>query len=413
MNRARILLWLYLGSIVCSLGVTFLLSTPSPQDDFGNYQSFIESLARGNFDLRIPGFHGTDVFGLLVFLVTRSSIAQIIGLAIVATLLPLCAYAAGRACWRSTEAGCILAGIVSMMPFVLFVCLRGWTGPGYWTWMLISIALAGAKSKWWGVPWALAVLSKPFAFALLPLLLYLTMDQEQPANFFRIIRAWKKPKVSHRAIIGALTGMALIEVYFSLQYFQAGRVIIGSHIDLTPGNIIQSPARIFLNMAHAIQILLSIHNYHYVNPALTGPGNMMHTTPVLIMLALVSLTQDGKKRTTLLIRLALLGAVAGLLMNALLDHMDHFYMEASILLFIIAAMPSLLRTPLWIPLTYGTLLFQWFYFYLQYKPGFLLQWWFFSTPVIIGVWMSGWLAIGIYNILKGRKTNIMTMSLHL
>ena len=100
-------------------------------------------------------------------------------------------------------------------------------------------------------------------------------------------------------------------------------------------------------------------------------------------------------------------------MNALLDHMDHFYMEAAILLFIIAAMPVLLRTPLWIPLTYGTLLFQWFYFYLQYKPGFLFQWWFFSTPVIIGIWMSGWLAIGTYNALKRRRINIMTMSLHL
>lgn len=380
------LLWLYLGSLVLSIAVTFALATPSPEDDFGLYQTFIERLAAGSFDLTIPGFHGTDFFGLPIFLITRSPISQIYGLMIAGSLLPIMAYAAGRLLYRDEGSGVLLAAIVSMMPFVIFVCLRGWTGPGYWFWMLLSVAVASRSSRWWGIPWALAVLSKPFAFALLPVLIVLSMGEE-PHGFFAKIRAWKRKDSIIRTITFALvTGLSLIALYVLTQYLQAGRVFAGAHVDIDAGTIFQGPQRIFLNLAHGVQILFSVHNYYYVDPALTGPGNMLHTTPVLMFLGFFALLSPKAKDGKLLGRALLIGFLLAFAMNALLDHMDHFYMEAAVLMLILAALPLLWRFPLWIPVTYATLLFQWFYFYLQYKPGFALGLWFFLTPALVGIW---------------------------
>jgi hypothetical protein len=242
--------------------------------------------------------------------------------------------------------------------------------------MLLTIWGAARGSKWTWIAWGFAMITKPFALALLPIIILFT-----PQDSTSWIRR-------HKTI---LLGLCIPLIYVAIQYLQAGHLIVGAHPDLNHANVWQGPERIFLNIAHAFQILFSIHNYYFPDPSLTGAGNMMHTTPVLIFLGLFGLLAPrGFFRSRALPIALLTGALIGLGMNALLDHMDHFYMQASVLLLILAALPVLKKYLLWIPLVLATLHFQWFYFFLQYRNPFSLELGFFTTPAILDILFLTW-----------------------
>ena len=355
-----------LAAMTAALGLTILHVTPFPQDDHYLYQQFIETLAGGKLDLTIPGFHGSDFIGVVWHLVFPSYISQIWYLSVWVVLLPVLAYLAGSALYRSAAAGILLAAVITMMPFVSFVYLRGWTGPAYFGLMLLTIAGAARQSRWTGFVWALAMLTKPFAIILFPLILVLAPKTKSPLRTYETF----------------LIGGGLVLLYMVIQFIQAGHLLVGAHHGVNETNLWQSWTRMMLNLAHAVQILFSVHNYYYISPQSTGPGNLMHTSPVLIFLGLFAVLQPKEYFEKSRIGIALLiGAIMGLVMNAMLDHMDHFWMEASILLFILAALPALLRHPLWIPIALATLHFQWFYFALQYGMHVHPSWW-FAVPAL-------------------------------
>ena len=356
--------------LMAVITVSFAQAGMFPMDDHFNYQKFVEALASGQLDLSIPGFHGSDFLATLLHIVFPSDVSQIAFQIFAAIMLPLCAYLAGKALFKTQAEVLLFVCILSLMPFIQFVALRGWTGPAYWNLMLLSIAAAPVWPYIAAVLIALAILTKPFALALLPLLFVLQA----------------KKRSSRTRTYPLLLAIALCALYVAVQYVQAGQVIIGSHTELDQLSVWQGPVRIFLNIAHALQILFSVHNYYFPDPALTGPGNMMHTTPVLIFLALWSFFTPSKAKQTNAIRRALfIGFIVGIGLNALLDHMDHFYMEAAILCAIIAAVPLLWKHKMWIPLVLATLHFQWLYFYLEYRDPFLLNWSFFLLPVFVDV----------------------------
>lgn len=367
-TRSTLVIWVYVGGLVSVMAFSLFSATPFPQDDHFYYQQFIEALARGQLDLRIPGFHGSDVFAVPWYRFSHSPIAQIDILRVWALLLPLLAYVAGTRLFRSPVVGILLASIIAMMPFVSFVALRGWTGPAYWGLMLLAMTAAVSGSLWVIVPFGLAILTKPFAIALMPLLWVLLRRRRQ-----------------HRSCALVLCGaVALCAAYVVLQYVQAGRIFVGTHSDMGALSVFHLGRRFVLNAAHALQILFSVHNYYFPDPSKTGPGNLLHTSPVLMFLGLYALGRAREFFRDLQLPFALgLGAVMGLSLNALLDHMDHFYMEAGVLLLILAALPLLRKQCLWVGLTLATLHFQWWYFFLQYGSGFHLTWRFFLAPLYI------------------------------
>jgi Gpi18-like mannosyltransferase len=370
--------WFYIAGLMTMFAVSFLYALPNPQDDHFLYQRFIESLAQGRLDLSIPGFHGSDLFGFVAYLFTGSPLAQIHGLIFLSILLPLIAYLAGKALYGSEWHGIVLATIIALMPFISFVCLRGWTGPGYWFLMLLTIFLAAHRSRWAGISWGLAVLTKPFAVVLAPLLLIFAPTTKTP---------WKR----YGPI---LMGVSIVLLYLFVQYMQAGRIIVGAHAEIDHTTLWQGPGRFLVNLAHSLQILFSVHNYYFPAPGLTGPGNMLHTTPVLIFLGLFGLLSSSPFYKSRALRTALLvGAITGIAMNALLDHMDHFYMEASVLLLILAALPVLRSHLLWIPLVLATLHFQWLYFYLDNGAVFSLSLSFFLTPLFVDICFALWILL--------------------
>jgi Gpi18-like mannosyltransferase len=366
--------WWFVLLCTLALGWTLLQATPYPLDDHFLYQRFIETLAAGKLDLTIAGFHGSDIPATLWHLMFPAAHSQIFFQIFCAILLPAAAFLAGRALWKSTDAGILLCAVITLMPFLSFVGLRGWTGPAYALLLLLTVYGAATHRFWTGITFGLAMLTKPFAIAFLPLLILLRPKKGSA------LKKW------HPVLIGLL----LVLLYMVVQYLQAGRLIAGSHELLSEQNVWQGPLRILLNLGHALQILFSVHNYYFIDPALTGPGNMMHTTPILIFLGIfgaLGLTSTSTRRLHLVL---LFGALIGILMNALLDHMDHFYMQASVILLIFAALPVLLRFPLWMPLVLATLHFQWFYFYLNYREGFALGNWFFLTPLLLDMLALIW-----------------------
>jgi hypothetical protein len=353
--------------------------TPHPLDDHFLYQKFIETLAQGRIDLTIPGFHGSDILSLPWYLLTRSPVSQIVTMQLCAVLLPLCAFLAGRSLFRSTADGVLLACIVSLMPFVSVVGLRGWTGPAYWCLMLLSVWLAGRGSRWTGIAWALAILTKPFAIGLLPLILVLQRRAAPKQQTF-----WAR---WHAYVIAG----GIVAAYLLLQLLQAGHLIVGAHPELGTAAAFQGPLRVLLNAVHGVQILFSVHNYYYPDPALTGPGNMLHTSPLLMVLGIFAMlypTWAGEDRSVL--RALLLGAAIAFGLSTLLDHMDHYYMEAGVLLCILAALPALRRFPLWIPVVLLTLHFQWFYFYLDARATFQLHPGFCLLPLLSDALLALW-----------------------
>lgn len=370
MTRSLWAVWVYMGGLVSVMALSLFSATPFPRDDHFYYQQFVEALARGQLDLSIPGFHGSDIFAVPWYMLSHSPIAQIDMLHIWALLLPLIAYAAGARLFGSPANGVIVASIIAMMPFVSFVALRGWTGPAYWGLMLLAIAVAASGSSWVIIPWGFAILTKPFAIALAPLL-------------WVLLRRRHRPRVCATMLCGVF---ALCAAYVALQYFQAGRIYIGTHTDTSALSVFHFGKRFFLNIAHALQMLFSVHNYYFPDPSKTGPGNLLHTSPVLMFLGLYALGRAREFFRDLQLPFAIgLGAVMGLGLNALLDRMDHFYMEAGVLLLILAALPILRRQFLWVGLTLVTLHFQWWYFFLQYNSVFSLTWRFFLVPLYIDV----------------------------
>lgn len=369
--NASLLSWVYVIALIVVTGIIMALATPVPQDDHFHYQQFIETLAAGKLNLSIPGFHGTNILSVPWYWVTHSPLTQIHVQMVAGVLLPLMAFLVAKGIFRSHTEGILFASIIALMPFLSFLALRGFRVAFYDLLFFLTI-LGAIRGVWWtGIVWAFALTSYPFAIALLPLIIVVWPKQEK--------RPWWR---GWAVVIG--TGIGLAALYVLVQFFQIGGINVGVHEEVNALSIWQGPKRIFLNAAHAVQILFSIHNYYFVDPVRTGHGNMLQTSPVLIVLALFALFAPRDYFREKLLPLALaLGAFIGIGLNILIDRMDHFYMETGVFFLILAALPVLRKYPVWISIVLGTLHFQWFYFFLQHGEVFQLGWWFFAIPAFV------------------------------
>ena len=370
--------WLILILLTTGLFISLWGATASPDRDFFFYQAFIEKLASGEFDFSVPGFHGSNVFALPWYWITHSEFSAIDIQLFFALLLPFLSYLAGKELFDSQWHGLMLAGIITMMPFVSVISKIGYTSSGLFVLLLLTI-IGACRGKWWaGVTLGLAILTKPFALALLPLVW--------------VKRPQKGTIISRNKII--LIGILIPAIYVVVQYFQVGHLIVGVHPELSESNILLPFKKIFMNFAYALQVLFSIHNYHYPNPGGTGHENLLHTTPILMFLGLFAFLAPAKFFPDRKLYIALLlGTMIGFGMNALVATMNEYYMQAGMLLVILAALPVLKKYPFWIPVVLATLHFQWFYFYLAFSERLQLGPLFFVAPVMVDllflVWISG------------------------
>ncbi|PIQ76861.1 hypothetical protein COU78_01005 [Candidatus Peregrinibacteria bacterium CG10_big_fil_rev_8_21_14_0_10_49_24] len=381
LSRETLLAFWYVILLVAVTAVSMLSATPFPQDDHFFYQQFIETLAGGKLDLSIPGFHGMNILAVPWYLVTKSPIAQIQFQMLSGVLLPFFAFLAGWKLFRSLWHGVVLATIIALMPFHSFSSLRGWMVATYNCLVFLTIYGAAIRARWTWIPWGFSIISLPFSVALLPLMLYFTPPSDKPV--------WWRYR-----IVGY--GLLIPIIYVLIQYAQIGQVNVGVHKEMNHSSVWSGPERIVLNAAHTLQIVFSVHNYYYVEPAKTGHGNMMHTTPILVFLGLFALLSPKKFfRDRGLPLVLLLGACTGIGLNIMLDHMDDFYMQTGLYFVIFAALPVLKKYPLWIPFTLATLHFQWLYFYLQHGAVFQLGPLFFLVPAVADIAFLLWCLLHI------------------
>ncbi|PIR49582.1 hypothetical protein COU79_04135 [Candidatus Peregrinibacteria bacterium CG10_big_fil_rev_8_21_14_0_10_54_7] len=376
-RRTTVLAWGYIALLTLVTVISFISATPFPLDDHFFFQQFIETLAAGKLDLSIPGFHGMNILAVPWYLISRSPIAQIEFQMFSGMLLPLCAFLAGWRLFKSLWYGVVLATIIALMPFHSFSSLRGWMVATYNCLIFLTIYGAAKGARWTWLPWGFSIISLPFSVALLPLLLYLTPSAPGKAWWWRYRQIWY--------------GLLIPVVYVLLQYVQVGHINVGVHQEFNEANVWSGPGRMFLNAAHTLQIIFSIHNFYFVDPARTGQGDMMHTTPVLVFLGLYALLQPKQfyqKRGLPFV--FLLGALLGVGLNVALDHMDDFYMQTGLYFLILAALPVLKKYPLWIPIVLATLHFQWFYFFLQHGQIFQLGPLFFLVPATVDIVFALW-----------------------
>jgi hypothetical protein len=350
---------------------------------------FIRTLAGGRLDLGIYGFHGSDFLAIPWYWLTHSESTQIDYQRIWAILIPMCAYFAASGLFGSKRDALLFTGIIMMMPFMLFTYLMGWTFSSYTCLIFLTIAGVTRGSSWTWVPWGFAIITKPFALALLPLILL--------CNVKRVSRSWRVWTVVLAFLIPA--------AYVVTEYLQIGTVHMGVHRQMHWTTFFLNIDRFFLNWAHALQMMFSVHNFNFAG--YTGSQDLMHTTPVLIFLSIFGFLapkQFYKERRMPLV--LLLCAVFGLSLNAMLHNMDHLYMHTGILFLLLGSIPVLRKHLLWIPLVLATLHFQWLYYYLYARDRFdvlLPLETFLLIPVVIDLTflvVCIWYRKKIWNMLK-------------
>ncbi|MFH0770854.1 MAG: hypothetical protein V1926_05795 [Candidatus Peregrinibacteria bacterium] len=371
----------HISTLTCVLGAVFLKTTIVPMDDNALYQRFIETLARGTVDLSIPGFHGASFLALPFFLATGSALSNIYTQIICSLLLPAIAYGAARALLFDKFQSVLFAYAVTCMPFVLFLSFRGFTFSSYFLLVLLTLALRSRGSRWAWLPLGLSVITKPFSIALLPFfLLWKPIGRDQSG----VRNGW----------VQMFLGLFIPVVYVIAEELQIGHIIVGAHPDITQNNVFPL-WRLPLNAAHGVQMLFSIHNFYFVDPAKTSMSNALLSSPVLMALGMLSLLypQMFWKDRRLALALGLSAALAFLLACAL-DHMDQLYLGTTVLLLAIASLPVIARFSLLLPIVLATLHFQFFYTYLAYRGVFFSSPWIFVLPATIDVLaLAAWMVL--------------------
>lgn len=347
--------------------LVFVRSQIVPQDDHFNYQQFIESLANGIVDFSIPGFHGGSFLALPLHLLWPTDLTNIYLQILCGILLVPAAYGAAKTLLKNKVQALLFAYSIACMPFLSFMSLRGFTFASFTLCIFLSLWLIGKESKLAWIPLGISMTIKPFSVALLPLL---------------FCHPGATQRTTKKALTQVTLALAIPVLYVIAEYLQIGRIIVGSHIEMDQSNVFVW-SRLPLNAAHGIQMLFSVHNFYFPDPAKTGFGNLTHGSPVLMVLGTLSLLyfKDFWKNHRLGLGLLLSTIIAFLLASAL-DHMDHFYLETVTILLTLGSIPLLSRYTLLIPLALATLHFQFFYLYLQYRNVFFLD---YSLFWIVGV----------------------------
>lgn len=360
----------HLVFLTALLAFGFFHTNIIPADDHFSYQRFIESLATGNLDLSIPGFQGASFFAVFIYLFTQSTVSNILFQIFCGLLLPTVAYFATYGLFQKNAPSLLSAYIFACMPFMSFIAFRGFTFPSFTFFLFLTIALRSRGSAWAWLPWGISVLIKPFSVALFPLFLFWDPNR----NALRITR---------RNVMQCFLAALLPIAYVFLQYSQIGRIIVGAHTEIDQTNVFVF-SKFPLNLVHGMQMLFSIHNYFFLDPAKTSAGNLVHSSPLLMFLGVIALLYPPDiiraRRLQLPLGLSFLCAYT---LAAMLDHMDHWYMETSVIMLVMLAIPLLMERLLLLPVILATLHFQFFYLYLMWRGTYFPDFSLFVIPLAI------------------------------
>jgi hypothetical protein len=378
--------------LVAITACAFLHSRISPMDDAALYQKFAENLAHGIINFSILGFHGASLLTLPVYLLTGSPLAGVYTQILCALVIIPLAYFAARALLADTFSAILFAYVVTLMPFFLFPALRGFTFASFTALVLLAMYLRAIGSRFAWIALGLSFITKPFSIALAPLFLLW-----EPATR-------KNRPLLERGSMQFALALTIPAIYLLWEFLQTGHIAVGAHPNIEVSNVFPL-VRFPLNLLHGVQMLFSIHNFYFPNPAQTTMGNLVHSSPLLMVFGIVSLLYPhGEWSDLRLARAVTLSAIVAYILAALLDHMDQFYIETAVLLLTFAAIPYLAKRWLLLPLVLGTLHFQFFYLYLQYRTTFFPNITLFIIPIAIdAVALLAWAVLVLPDLLSKRR----------
>lgn len=381
---------LLLLTAVSFLGTSGMTHAASRSSDYVYYQTFTEKLAGGEVDLSIPGFHGADFIGVLLYLITGASNSHILFQLICGLLIPFAAYKTANALFQDKRYGLLFAAITALMPYMSYAFVTGYTQAANMFFFLLTL-WGAVQNRWWtGLTWAIAITTKPFALIALPFLLFFAPR--------------KKPLLSRYKHL--LIGLGIPAIYVLVQILQTGGVHVGVHGGTDSLVLWDGPVKLLGNAAWGLQTLFSVHNYYYDNPAITGHWNLLHTTPVLIFLGLYTLLNPREYFHDLTKHRTLLSAfLFGFVLNAIVS-MDNFYMQFMVLMLILSSLPVLIKQPLWIPLVLATLHYQWFYFWLDFQDAAQLEITAFAVPLALDTLGIAWCLLHAKTVLAYVKRTV-------
>ncbi len=349
--------WTHLVFLACLLIFIYSQSTIVLMDDNVHYQAFTEKLAKGQFDLSIPGFHGGDFLTLPVYLLTHSKASVAYSEMLSAILAIFTMYLAVKEIYGNKVWAVIAAYIFLLMPFDYALPLRGHHNVSIIFLATLGLYLLFKNSRFAWLVFGLSYITRPFTIALAPLFLY----KKKFKQFF--------------------LSLIIPAVYVAAQYWQIGRIHLGVHENLTPGSLF-SVNRFFLNLAYAFQNYFSIHNYSFLN--CLGSYDMIHLSPFITFLALLGFLYQKRYFSDRRLFFALLASAAiALAIPASFFHLDMGYLLVFNLCLIFLALPVITSHWLLPPIVTASFFFQFLYAFLSYQNEYWYNYSLFVVPVCI------------------------------
>ena len=316
-----------------------------PVQDAVHYHSFIDSLVQsGELNFSESGLIGATLPALFLELLGFPQSFVLTQLVFSLLSIPMF-YAVTARLFRSRLTGVLGTTFFSMMPEFIFSGFYGQPQGVVNFLLLIVIYLVMNRNGYSYLFFGWSLISKPFSLALLP--------------FF----VWKK-RMRH-----FLIGVGIFVCYLLLQFNVQGSVVLGVHPDWSLHDIF-TPVRLIYNLASVPPLVLSIHNYQalseYNGWGETSMGDRIHTSPLIITFALFSLLYLRKyfRRNLLFVTLvSFTGLALGL--GMLVPFVESVYLQSFVIGCLWISLVFYERFPWFIPITTGTLMYQYLFTFLN------------------------------------------------
>ena len=337
--------WFYISVMVLLMTLLFTFGNITPLDDAFLYQSFAEKIVnQGEIDLSIAGFHGADFFVAIIYFFTRSSFSVYYLDMILAILSIPLFFLVFKKIFNNAFLGLLASFWYMMSPHVYVNAFRGGHQTAFLFFTLLGLFFLFYKPKYYFI-FGISYIIKPFSIALAPLFIYKKQYKQLLLSFIFPI------------------------VYMIAQYFQIGRLIIGSHSDLTVG-ILFSFKRFILNIAYAFQNYFSIHGFSPINNVYFD--DMIRISPLITFFAIFAIFYYKQFfKNTKFYWFILLSAIISFVIPTSFFRFDYNYYLIFDLILVILFLLPIMKYYKFLPIIVFSLFFQFFYLFLANPIYFL------------------------------------------
>ena len=338
--------WFYISVMMLLMTLLFIFGNITPSDDDFSYQLFAEKIVdQREIDLSISGFHGADFFVAIIYFFTRSSFSVYYLDMILAILSIPLFFLVFKKIFNNAYIGLLSSFWYMMSPYIYANAFRGGHQTAFLFFTLLGLFFLFYKPKY-SFLFGISYIIKPFSIALAPLFIYKKEYKQLLLSFIFPI------------------------FYMIAQYLQIGRLIIGSHSDLTVG-VLFSFKRFILNIVYAFQNYFSIHGFSPINDVYLS--DMIRISPLITFFAFFAIFYHKQFfKNTKFYWFILMSAIISFIIPTSFFRFDYnYYLIFDLILVILFLMP-IAKYYKFLPIVVFSLFFQFFYLFLA-SPFYFLS----------------------------------------